>query len=128
MKNLQMMYCSVSCVIEFLQGRSKFRLWNFIFGHPNLLIFEIDEVMGLRSSQKWHSEFWNLETILGNTVFTKHNFSLWSTLDSGINVPPGIIVAPPLKNFHITILILFYINLGIAVIFKFFLSSKFFKN
>ena len=50
------------------------------------------------------------------------------TLDSGINVAPGITVAPPLKNFHITILILFYINLGIAVIFKFFLSSKFFKN
>ena len=50
------------------------------------------------------------------------------TLDSGINVPPGITVAPPLKNFYITILILFYINLGIAVIFNFFLSSKFFKN
>ena len=46
------------------------------------------------------------------------------TLDSGINVAPGITVAPPLKNFHIMILILFYINLGIAVIFDFFLSSK----
>ena len=44
------------------------------------------------------------------------------TLDSGINV------APPLENFYITILILFYINLGIAVIFDFFLSSKIFKN
>ena len=51
-----------------------------------------------------------------------------NTLDSGINVPPGIIVAPPLKNFHITIFILFYINLGFAVIFNFFFSSKFFKN
>ena len=50
------------------------------------------------------------------------------TLYSGINVPPGITVAPPLQNFHIMILILFYINLGIAVIFKFFLPSKFFKN
>ena len=40
-----------------------------------------------------------------------------STLDSGINVAPGIAVAPPLKNFHTTILLLFYINLGIAVIF-----------
>ena len=39
------------------------------------------------------------------------------TLDSGIDVAPGITVAPPLKNFHIMILILFYINLGIAVIF-----------
>jgi hypothetical protein len=39
------------------------------------------------------------------------------TLDSGINVAHGITVAPPLKNFHIMILILFYINLGIAVIF-----------
>ena len=39
------------------------------------------------------------------------------TLDSGINVAPGITVAPPLKKFHITILLLFYINLGIAVIF-----------
>ena len=50
------------------------------------------------------------------------------TLDSGINVAPGITVAPPLKKFHITILILFYINLGIAVIFEFIFSSKFFKN
>ena len=50
------------------------------------------------------------------------------TLDSGINVAPGITVAPPLKNFHIMILILFYTNLGIAIIFEFFLSSKFFKN
>ena len=39
------------------------------------------------------------------------------TLDSGIDVAPGINVAPPLKKFHITILTLFYINLGIAVIF-----------
>ena len=54
--------------------------------------------------------------------------SFLPTLDSEINVPPGITVAPPLKNFYITILILFYINLGIAVIFKFFLSSKIFKN
>ena len=36
--------------------------------------------------------------------------------------------SPPLKNFYITILILFYINLGIAVIFNFFLSSKIFNN
>ena len=50
------------------------------------------------------------------------------TLDSGIDVAPGINVAPPLKNFHITIFILFYINLGIAVIFDFIFSSKFFKN
>ena len=42
-----------------------------------------------------------------------------STLDSGIDIAPGINVAPPLKNFHITILILFYIDLGIAVIFYF---------
>ena len=51
-----------------------------------------------------------------------------ATLDSGINVPPGITVASPLKNFYITILILFYINLGIAVIFEKKFSSKFFKN
>ena len=50
-RNLQMMYCSVSCVIEFLHGWSKFRLCNFKFGHQNLLIFEIDGVMELRSSQ-----------------------------------------------------------------------------
>ena len=50
------------------------------------------------------------------------------TLDSGINVAPGITVAPPLKKFHITILILFYINLGIAVISDFIISSKYFKN
>ena len=49
------------------------------------------------------------------------------TLDSRINVAPGITVAPPLKNFHITISLLFYINLGIAVIFDFF-SSKLFSK
>ena len=51
-----------------------------------------------------------------------------NTLDSGIDVAPGITVAPPPKKFHITILILFYINLGIAIIFKCFFTSKFFKN
>ena len=50
------------------------------------------------------------------------------TLDSGINVPPGITVAPPLKNFYITILILFYINLGIAVIYEFFFVFKIFQK
>ena len=50
------------------------------------------------------------------------------TLDSGIDVPPGINVAPPLKNFHIRILMHFYINQGIAVIFQFWLfSSKIFE-
>ena len=48
------------------------------------------------------------------------------TLESGIDVAPGINVAPPLKKLHITILILFYINLAIAVIFSFF--SKNFKK
>ena len=56
------------------------------------------------------------------------SITLPTTLDSGIDVAPGINVAPPLKNFHITILTLFYINLGIAVIFDFIFSSKFFKN
>ena len=51
-----------------------------------------------------------------------------STLDSGIDVAPWINVAPPLKNFHITILTLYYINIGIAVIFDFIFSSIFFKN
>ena len=50
------------------------------------------------------------------------------TLDSGIDVAPGIHVAHPLKNFHITNLILFYINLGIPVIFDFIFSSRIFKN
>ena len=50
------------------------------------------------------------------------------TLDSGINVPPGIIVAPPLKKFYTTILILFHINLGIGVIFKFFFVFKNFQK
>ena len=63
------------------------------------------------------------------TIFLPyHKLPLLHTLDSGINVVPGITVAPPLKNFHIMILILFYTNLGIAIIFEFFLSSKFFKN
>ena len=52
----------------------------------------------------------------------------WNTLDSGINVAPGITVAPPLKNFHIMILILFYINLGIAVIFDLIFFFKFFQK
>ena len=40
------------------------------------------------------------------------------TLDSGISVAPVITVALPLKNLHIMILILFYTNLGIAIIFE----------
>ena len=56
-------------------------------------------------------------------LITLQNFNIqtYVTLDSGINVAPGITVAPPPKNFHITILILFYINLGIAVIFYIFI-------
>ena len=50
-----------------------------------------------------------------------------STLDSGINVAPGITVAPPLKKFHIMILVLFSINLGIAIIFQFFFLQIFSK-
>ena len=38
----------------------------------------------------------------------------FSTLDSGIDIAPGINVAPPIKNFHIRILILFYVNQGIV--------------
>ena len=45
------------------------------------------------------------------------------TLDSGTDVAPRINVAPLLKNFLIMILILFYINLGIAVIFDFMFSK-----
>ena len=37
-------------------------------------------------------------------------------------------VAPPLNIFHTMILILFYINLGIAVIFYLFFLQKFSKN
>ena len=44
-----------------------------------------------------------------------------STLESGIDV------APPLKIFNITILILFYINLGTAVIFKLIFLQNFSK-
>ena len=50
-----------------------------------------------------------------------------TTLDSGIDVPPGINVAPPLKNFHIIILIHFYIKQGIVVIFQFFFPNFFSK-
>ena len=64
----------------------------------------------------------DLDPAVGHTIQLSH------TLDSGIDVAPGINVAPPLKNFHITILTLFYINLGIAVIFDFIFSSIFFKN
>ena len=40
------------------------------------------------------------------------------TLDSGIEVVSEITVAPPLKNFHIIFLILFYINLLVVSIKK----------
>ena len=55
------------------------------------------------------------------------NFDSSTTLDSGIDVAPGINVAPPLKKFHTMILILFYINLGIAVIFICFFLQNFSK-
>ena len=51
-----------------------------------------------------------------------------NTLDSGIDVAPGINVAPPLKNIHIKILMHFYINQGIAVILNFFFLNFIFKN
>ena len=59
----------------------------------------------------------------GNTI--KYLMEV-TTLDSGIDVAPGITVVPPHKKFHVMILILFYINLGIAVILYIF-SSKFSK-
>ena len=42
-------------------------------------------------------------------------------------VAPGIIVAPSYENFYIMILLLFYINLGIAVIFQIFFLENFSK-
>ena len=36
--------------------------------------------------------------------------------------------SPPLKNFHIRILIHFYINQGIAIIFQFFFAFKIFQK
>ena len=48
------------------------------------------------------------------------------TLDSGINVAPGITI-DSLKNLHIMILVLFYINLGIALVFDFFFFKIFQK-
>ena len=47
-----------------------------------------------------------------------------NTLDSGINVAPGITIAPLLK---IMILLLFYIHLGIVVIFYFYFLQNFSK-
>ena len=55
----------------------------------------------------------------GKVIYSR----LWNKRSPWNNRSP-----PPLKNFHIMILILFYTNLGIAIIFDFFLSSKFFKN
>ena len=49
------------------------------------------------------------------------------TLDSWIVVAPGIMVAPSYENFYTMILLLFYINLGIAVIFQFFFLRNFSK-
>ena len=42
-----------------------------------------------------------------------------------MNVARGMTVAPPLKNFHIMIVILFSINLGIEVIFYLFFLQNF---
>ena len=68
----------------------------------------------------------------------KHDYDEWSkimlfkqftyTLDSGIDVPPWINVAPLLKDFNIRILIHFYIKQGIVVIFHFFSFNFFLKN
>ena len=70
---------------------------------------------------KGHNILKNLPPVLMKQLF------LPSTLDSGINVAPGITVDPPLKKFHIMILVLFYINLGIAIIFDFFCLQNFSK-
>ena len=56
----------------------------------------------------------------GRVIIFKYHLS---TLESGIDVAPGINVVLPLKNFHIRILIHFFINQGIAVIFSFFFSK-----
>ena len=120
--------------------------------YPQILVTKVSvlqqfcqKLLWLKSLLKttlWGQMFWHLKWLWSETYcIVLYHYSAFSkifldilfagrsyTLDSGINVPPGITVAPPLKNFYITILILFYINLGIAVIFKFFLSSKIFKN
>ena len=50
------------------------------------------------------------------------------TLDSGINLSPGMTVVALLKIFiHITILIFFFWNLGIVVIFRGFFLQNFSK-
>ena len=91
----------------------------------------------LRYHRQWeHGAKAEVCTICGKTrmsceesaIFFTNLAYITHTLDSGIDVPPEITVALPLKKFHITISILFYINLGIAAIFKFFLSSKIFIN
>jgi hypothetical protein len=56
---------------------------------------------------------------------TMYVTSTKTTLDTGINIAHGITVAPPPKNFHIIILTLFYINLGIGVSFLFFFLNIF---
>ena len=48
---------------------------------------------------------------IGTDLESKKEPVIHSTLDSEINVAPGITVAQPLKNFHITILILFFTSI-----------------
>ena len=76
-----------------------------------LMEFEAVHLLFKKIKFKVYSLFFNLK----NGTKIKYRTH---TLDSGINVAPGITVGPPLKNFHITILLLFYINLGIAVFFS----------
>ena len=92
-------------------------------GHEEIGWFSIIQTESLVYAVTFLSSFFSRNKVTFSPILNL----IICTLDSGINVPPEITVAPPLKNFYITILILFYINLGIAVIFKFFCLQKFSK-
>ena len=93
----------------------------FYFNRLFSKMFTVISCLGI----KWNTQSWIVSLILHYsacfflqiTKLFRHLKGI-PTLDSGITVVP-----PPLKNFHITILLLFYINLGIAVIFFSFLQK-----
>ena len=123
-KKLHCLHTNMQCIMQQrLRCKINFRVWSNSFKLESFHFF-------FRMMYKYGSHDWNISW---KSVLLLQKFYFWycqinPTLDSGINVAHGITVAPPLKNFHIMILILFYTNLGIAIIFEFFLSSKFFKN
>ena len=133
--DLKLLHFPVTSILDYTMGEGYQpykQLWFWQLVQPSLLLRLL--IRSLAVSNYWRIVFW-IERSRKKSVemwkklwrFKRTDWFSLTTLDSGINVPPGITVAPPLKIFYITILILFYINLGIAVIFNFFCPQTFSK-